>query len=267
MHRKTRTHAHINVFQMSAFFTHAHTYKYTNVSKPAWLKVNTPALCTSQIRQFGRGEKHSLLTWEKALTSTWERGNLFVCCDWVCAQLNLRQNKYICHTGRKGWRGRQSWIEDKKEERIKSVTSCVNPGFSLTLTQLHCTWLLQSFSVFISLQIHTNVFIFIKQPNNIFDIFRSCPVFTYASDPFLTVIKFSMFKEFISCIRINSVSVSCSRTLFRRGGSHSITHPTHTSAAGFEALTGDLPVIRDIMLAMTNETALKMTDNKFRGAF
>lgn len=101
--------------------------KNTSVSKAARLKVNTPALCTSQIRQFGRRRKHFAFTWRGALTSTWEGGNLFVCCDCICARLNLRQNKYMCHIVSRGW-GRQSWIEDKK--RIRSVTSCVNPGFS-----------------------------------------------------------------------------------------------------------------------------------------
>lgn len=140
---KTHTYVPINLFRMSASFTHAHTYESTNVSKPARLKVNTPVLCTSQIRQFERGG-HCLFSWEKALTSTSERGNLFVCCDWVCAQLNLRQNKYICHIVRKG-RRRQSWIEDKKEERIKSVTrifSNSNPAaLHLTAAELSCLYI------------------------------------------------------------------------------------------------------------------------------
>lgn len=93
----------------------------------------------SQIRQFGRRRKHFLFTRERAPAPTREGGNLFVCCDCICAQLNLRQNKYMCHNVSKG-RGRQSWIEDKKK-RIRSVTSCANPGFSrlkLCCTALEC---------------------------------------------------------------------------------------------------------------------------------
>lgn len=112
---------------MIQFFTQALNYKNSGVSGAAWLKVNTPVLCTSQIRQFGRRRKHFASTWKGALTSTWEGGNLFVCRDCICAQLDLRQNKYMCHIVSRGW-WRQSWIEDKK--RIRSVTSCANPGFS-----------------------------------------------------------------------------------------------------------------------------------------
>lgn len=93
----------------------------------------------SQIRQFGRRRKHFLFTRERAPAPTREGGKLFVCCDCICAQLNLRQNKYMCHNVSKGW-GRQSWIEDKKK-RIRSVTSCANPGFSrlkLCCTALEC---------------------------------------------------------------------------------------------------------------------------------
>lgn len=116
IYKYKNTHSHINVFQMIAFFTHARTYKNTSVSKPVRLEVNTLVPCTSQIRQFGRRKKHSFLLEKRALTSTWERENLFVCCDCICAQLNLRQNKYMCHIVRKGGR-RQSWIEDKKGRR------------------------------------------------------------------------------------------------------------------------------------------------------
>lgn len=141
------------------FSTHARNHKNTSVSKPTWLKVNTPALCMSQIRQFGRRRKHFLFTRERAPGS--HSRNLFVCRDCICAQLNLRQNKYMCHNVSEG-RGRQSWIEDKKK-RIRSVTSCANPGFSRL--KLCCT-ALERRGAFMSIyppQIHANVFIFIKQ--------------------------------------------------------------------------------------------------------
>lgn len=132
---------------------YAQTQIYTNVSKPAQLKVNTPACCSLQIRQFRRrGKKRSLFTWEKASAATWAKGSLFTLCDWVCAQLNMsfstRQSLYcVCHIVRKGSKGSHGLKirslrggEERKGERIKSVTSCVNPGFSLTLTQLYCSW-------------------------------------------------------------------------------------------------------------------------------
>ena len=87
------------------------------------------------------------------------------------AQLKLRQNKYICCIVRKG-RGRQSWIEDEKEERIKSVTSCVNPGFfsnsypaalGLNATKLSCPY--------IPLNPHKCLH-FHQKANYIFDIFH-----------------------------------------------------------------------------------------------
>lgn len=99
---ETHTFTHINVFQISAFFTHAHPYKYTNVSKPAQLKVNTPEHCTSLIRQFG-GKKTFPFYLRKS-THFHLRKRELICLQWLSlCSVKLwvstwRQNKYIYAT-------------------------------------------------------------------------------------------------------------------------------------------------------------------------
>ena len=107
---------------MRAFFTHAHTYKYCNVSKPAQLKVNTPVPCTSLIRQFGEGRGKSFPFQE--LTSTWEKG------------ISNFESKYICHNVKGKGLG-SNWQKKRRTSESAVWLVCVNSGFFSTSAAVH----------------------------------------------------------------------------------------------------------------------------------